>query len=337
MPPRSRFFLLLLVVASLTLAACLPAAAPPPPGSSGGGGGGGGGGLPGAPGGAAPGEVQSDTNANPAVGADSWSVADAPDPFVLRVDPAYCAPDNGGVPPGACYYAYTTMVFFNPMPVWRSSDLAHWHMAGIDGGDSDTYPDGTAVNPSTFSPWSEYFNRWAPSVMQIGGQYVMWYAAERKGGVHCLGVATASSPDGPFDDAKGPYCRDGEGGVIDPSPLVDGGSRYLTYKTEANGGRIYAAQLSGDGKTLLREGLLLTNGGGWESPRIEGPTLWRSSSGLFLFYSAGAWRTRATWWAPRGATARSARAAACTRRPCSRAAGAPPARVARHRSPTRAA
>jgi beta-xylosidase len=291
MPRRPLFFVLLLVVGSLVLAACLPAAQAPPPGGGGGGGGGSAAGLPSAPGGAAAGQVQSDTNPDPAVGADSWTVADAPDPFVLRVDPAYCAPDNGGVPPGACYYAYTTMVFFNPVPVWRSSDLVHWHMAGAyDGGDSDPYPDGTAVNPNTFSSWSEYFGRWAPSVMQIGGQYVMWYSAQRKGGAHCLGVATAASPDGPFNDAKGPYCRDGEGGVIDPSPFVDSnGKRYLTYKTEVGGGRLYAAELSSDGKTLLREGLLLTNAGGWESPRIEGPTLWRSSSGLFLFYSAGAW------------------------------------------------
>jgi beta-xylosidase len=288
MSRRSLVVLPLFVVASLTLAACLPAASPPPQQS--GGSAGAPQGPPAAPGGSAPGTPVSDTNPNTAVGADSWTVADAPDPFVLRVDPAYCAPDNNGVPPGACYYAYTTMVFFNPVPVWRSSNLTHWHMAGIDGGDGDAYPDGTAVNPSTFSPWSEYVGRWAPSVMQIGGQYVMWYSAQRKGGVHCLGVATASSPDGPFNDAKGPYCRDGEGGVIDPSPFVESnGRRYLTYKTEASGGRIYAAELSSDGKTLLREGLLLTNGGGWESPRVEGPTLWRSGSGLFLFYSAGAW------------------------------------------------
>ena len=216
MPRRPLFFLSLLVVGSLALAACLPAAQAPP---SGGGGSGSAAGPPSAPGGAAPGQVLSDTNADPAVGADSWTVADAPDPFVLRVDPAYCAPDNGGVPPAACY-AYTTMVFFNPVPVWRSSDLAYWHMAGAyDGGDSDPYPDGTAVNPNTFSSWSEYFGRWAPSVMQIGGQYVMWYSAQRKGGVHCLGVATAASPDGPFNDAKGPYCRDGEGGVHRPEPV----------------------------------------------------------------------------------------------------------------------
>lgn len=35
--------------------------------------------------------------------------------------------------------------------------------------------------------------------------------------------------------------------------------------------------------------MLLERQGGWELPRIEGPTLWRSWSGLFLFYSAGNW------------------------------------------------
>jgi beta-xylosidase len=183
------------------------------------------------------------------------------------------------------------MVVYNPVPVWRSSDLVHWHLAGNDGSDGDPYPDGTAVDPASFSSWSQYFERWAPSVVQIGGQYVMWYAARSKASNrHCLGVAVATSPDGPFNDAKGPYCRDAEGGVIDPSPFVDtNGKRYLTYKTEDGGGRIYAAELSGDGRTLLREGFLLGNSGGWESPRIEGPTLWWSPSGIFLFYSAGAW------------------------------------------------
>jgi beta-xylosidase len=281
----------LVVIGALALAACVPVAEQPPPAGGGGGGGGGAPGLPAAPGGSSTGPVQSDTNADPTPGADSWAVIDAPDPFVLRVDPSFCAADNGGVAPGACYYAYSTMVLYNPVPVWRSSDLTHWHMAGIDGSDADTWPDGTAVDPNTFSPWSKYFDKWAPSVIQVGGQYVMWYAARSKASnQHCLGVAVASSPDGPFTDAKSPYCRDGEGGVIDPSPFVDtNGKRYLTYKTEIFGGIIHAAQLSGDGTTLLSEGTLLTNGGGWELPRIEGPTLWWSPSGIFLFYSAGAW------------------------------------------------
>ena len=287
--PR-RLLLLFVAVAALALAACVPAPQPPPP--RGGGGGGGGAGLPPAPGGGAPGQVHSDTNPDPAVGAESWQVVDSPDPFVLRVDPSFCAPDNGGVPPGACYYAYSTMVLYNPAPVWRSSDLTSWRMAGIDGSDADPYPDGTAVDPNTFGSWAEYFEKWAPSVFNVNGQYVMWYAARSKSSQqHCLGVARASSPDGPFTDVRPPYCRNGEGGVIDPSPFVESnGKRYLTYKTEIYGGLIYAAELSGDGTQLLREGSLLANGGGWELPRIEGPTLWRSSAGLFLFYSAGDWQ-----------------------------------------------
>jgi beta-xylosidase len=243
--------------------------------------------LPAAPGGAAASQVLSDGDPNPAV--DNWQVVDAPDPFVLRVDPSYCAPDGGA--PTACYYAYSTMVYYNPVPVWRSSDLTHWHPAGRDGSDADAFADGTAVESNTFASWAQYFEKWAPSVVQINGTYVMWYAARSKtSGHHCLGVARAASPDGPFVDVRTPYCRDAQGGVIDPSPFVDSnGQRYLTYKTEDSGGRIYAANLSSDGTQLLREGFLLGNNGGWEQPRIEGPNLVRSSSGLFLFYSAGSW------------------------------------------------
>ena len=284
-----RLLLPAIVALAVIAAACTPAAKPAP---QQGGASAGPAPLAAAPGGAAPGQVLSDTNPNPAI--DSWQVADAPDPFVLRVDPSFCAPD-GGIPT-VCYYAYTTNVYFNPVPVWRSSDLVHWHLAGYDSGDADTFPDGTAVDLSKFATWSaEAFDKWAPAVFQVGSQYVMWYAARLGHGPHCLGVATASSPDGPFRDAKLPYCRDSQGGVIDPSPFVESnGTRYLTYKTEGTATqppRIYAAELSGDGKSLLREGLLLERGAGWELPRIEGPTLWRTSSGLFLFYSAGDWQT----------------------------------------------
>jgi len=286
-----RRLLLLVITGVAALAACTPAAKPAPQPQAGGGAAGPAP-LAAAPGGATPGQVLSDTNPNPAV--DSWTVADAPDPFVLRVDPSFCAPDGGS--PTVCYYAYTTNVYFNPVPVWRSTDLVHWHMAGYDSNDADTFPDGTAVDLSKFATWSaEAFDKWAPSVFQVGSTYVMWYAARLGHGPHCLGVATATSPNGPFRDARLPICRDSQGGVIDPSPYTDtNGTRYLTFKTEGTPSqppRIYSARLSSDGISLQQEALLLERGGGWELPRIEGPTLWRAASGLFLFYSAGDWQT----------------------------------------------
>jgi len=262
-----------------------PASPPPPPGP--------------APTGATPAEVQSDDNPDPTV--TNWHVADAPDPFVLEVDPSFCAPDGGS--PTACYYAYTTNVGFNLVPLWRSSDLTHWYQAGVDDADPtnpdpNSFPDGSAVDASHFAKWSTtLFDKWAPAVLQANGQYVMWYSANKGAGPHCLGIATATSPDGPFRDVvNGPrVCRDTQGGIIDASPFTDSdGQRYLTYKTEGTAtqpSRIYAAKLGADGMTLGTEALLLERQGGWELPRIEGPTLWRSSEGLFLFYSGGDWPT----------------------------------------------
>jgi beta-xylosidase len=263
-----------------------PPPPPPPPGP--------------APGGVEPAQVLSDYDPDPA--ATNWVVADAPDPFVLRVDPSFCAPDGGS--PTVCYYAYTTNVVFNPVPVWRSSDLTHWFLAGVDDpdptapADPNVWPDGSAVDPSHFARWSlEAFDKWAPAVLQAGGQYVMWYSARNGHGPHCLGIATASSPDGPFRDViNAPrVCRDSQGGVIDASTFTDSdGTHYLTYKTEGTStqpSRIYAATLAADGMTLGTEALLLERQGGWELPRIEGPTLWRSPAGLFLFYSGGDWET----------------------------------------------
>ena len=302
--PR-RLLLLIAALGVLALAACVPVTQqPPPPGAKKGSGSGTHPPAPqpqpsAAPSGAAPGTVASDYDPDPSV--SNWVTADAPDPFVLRVDPSFCAPDGGS--PTVCYYAYTTNVLFNPIPVWRSSDLTHWHLAGVDdpdptSPDANSFPDGTAVDAKHFARWSqEVFDKWAPAVIQAGGQYVMWYSARNGHGPHCLGVATASSPAGPFRDvANAPrLCRDSQGGVIDASPFTDtDGKRYLTYKTEGTASqpsRIYVAPLGGDGMTTGAETLLLERQGGWELPRIEGPTLWRGPEGLFLLYSAGEWES----------------------------------------------
>ena len=281
----SRRAFALLAFATVVLAACRPVA------------------LPNAPAGTAASSVLVDVNPDPAV-TDERAV-DNPDPFVLAVDPSYC--DTGSGPPAACYYVYSTQVYFNITPVMRSSDLVHWQLAGIDSpADADPWPNGEAR--TSVSPWSDLFGHWAPAVLprpsSPGARFVMWYAAQSHvdptSGFHCLGVATADSPDGPFvDDATAPaYCQTDQGGTIDPSPFVDAdGTPYLLYKTEGTSAiptRLWISQLSADGRSVVpgTEHLLLENDqrpGSWEFPVTEAPAMVRTPSGLFLFYSAYYW------------------------------------------------
>lgn len=210
---------------------------------------------------------------------------DAPDPFVLSVDPSWCA--SGGVTPSACYFAYTTQVYLTPLPVWRSTDLVNWTDAG-----------GAMPNLAT---WVEWGNNWAPSVIErpnnpSTARFVMWYTARRAGTTtQCIGVATSSSPTGPFvDSGSSPAkCQTALGGTIDPSPFVDAdGTVYLTYKSESPA-RLYISRLSSSALSFANstETLLLNGGGSPDASVIEAPTMMRVDRRIYLFYSTDSWWT----------------------------------------------
>ncbi len=306
MPPRRVLVVLGLVLAA---AACVPvpppAAAPPA--------GGGGGGTPAPPSlPAAPGHGDAlaagvDMEGDPTI--RNWQNPDAPDPFTFAVNPTWCDTGTGPPAPTACYYTYSTQVFPNITPVFQSTDLVTWEIAGLDGADVDTSPDGLAR--TSIAPWAELIGHWAPAVIERpanppGSRFVMWYSAEKANvsgtrEPHCLGVAIAGSPDGDFVDTSTTpaYCQEAQGGTIDASPFIDtDGTAYLTYKTDGTPSiptRIYISQLAADGMSLVpgTERLLLetdNSSGSWEPPIIEGPTMVRSAGGLFLFYSAALWQ-----------------------------------------------
>ena len=138
--------------------------------------------------------------------------ADFPDPSVIR------APDRS-------YYAYATQTqrgrkWIN-IQAARSSDLVHWQYLG----------DALPVKPNWASKTQDF---WAPDVVRDGARYIMYYSAkpdssdERHG--LCLGVATASSPVGPFTDVGHPLqCADGFVN-IDPKAFDDPATgKHLLY------------------------------------------------------------------------------------------------------------
>lgn len=135
---------------------------------------------------------------------------DFPDPMVLR------ARDG-------TYYAYGTQRFaedrvFN-VPVYQSRDLVHWKFLG------DAMPEKPAWTRDTQ-------NIWAPHVLEDGGRFYLYFSGERNGRRgHGVGVATASSPAGPFE-GEPRYLAAGEGFEnIDPMPFDDPatGKKYLYW------------------------------------------------------------------------------------------------------------
>jgi arabinan endo-1,5-alpha-L-arabinosidase len=129
---------------------------------------------------------------------------DFPDPAVIR------APDG-------FYYAYATQTLRDGqwinIQVARSADLVHWQHLG------DALPD----KPNWARETQDF---WAPYVLQEGELYFMYYSAtpdvchEPTRG-HCLAVATATSPAGPFVDMGMPLLLGMGFEYIDPMAFDD--------------------------------------------------------------------------------------------------------------------
>jgi arabinan endo-1,5-alpha-L-arabinosidase len=138
--------------------------------------------------------------------------SDFPDPTVIR------APDG-------FYYGYATQTkrggaWIN-LQLAQSKDLTHWRYLG----------DALPVKPAWASQTQDF---WAPHVSREGKRYILYFSAkpdtsdERHG--LCLGVATASSPKGPFRDIGHPL-QCGTGFVnIDPMAFNDPATgKHLLY------------------------------------------------------------------------------------------------------------
>jgi arabinan endo-1,5-alpha-L-arabinosidase len=167
--------------------------------------------------------VQPSNYANPVIDADF------PDPAVLR------APDGE-------FYVYATQGGepVRNIQAARSADLVHWQQL----------PDALPVKPGWASRTQDF---WAPDVIRRGGTYYLYYSAKPDAALTdnrrglCLGVATASSPAGPFTD-KGSPIQCGEGFVnIDPHAVDDpaSGKAYLYWGSGF--GPIKVQELAPDG------------------------------------------------------------------------------------------
>jgi arabinan endo-1,5-alpha-L-arabinosidase len=130
--------------------------------------------------------------------------ADFPDPAVILAPDGY-------------YYAYATQTLRDGewlnIQVARSFDLIHWEQLG----------DALPVKPNWARTTQDF---WAPSVIFDGSTYFMYYSAtpdvcHQPTRGHCLAVATATSPAGPFTDMGLPLLHGMGFEYIDPMAFDD--------------------------------------------------------------------------------------------------------------------
>jgi beta-xylosidase len=198
------------------------------------------------------------------------------DPHVLRVEDEY--------------YAYATFDAENPsnIQVIRSEDLVNWERLGDA---LPALPEWSALNKGL---------TWAPSVLQIENNFVLYYTArDKESDRQCIGRAVSQDPAGPFrDESEKPMiCQTDLGGSIDPYPFRDDeGKLYLLWKNDGNccglGVWLWIQELSPDGMTLLGEPIkLLMRDQPWERPLIENPAMVEHNDKYYLFYSGNWWES----------------------------------------------
>ena len=148
-----------------------------------------------------------------------------PDPTVIRV--------------GNIFYLYSTEDIHN-VPIYMSRNLVRW-----------TYV-GTCFNDNTRPQMVPNGGIWAPDINYINGQYVLYYSKSTWGGEwECgIGVATARSPRGPFQDV-GKLFISSEIGVqnsIDPFYFEEEDGRKYLFWGSFRG--IYGIELADDGLSI---------------------------------------------------------------------------------------
>jgi beta-xylosidase len=188
------------------------------------------------------------------------------DPFILRSKGNYYLFATGSASDG------------HNLPIYRSSDLINWQF--VRG----------AVARGLKDSWNRR-NFWAPEVIEINGQFCLYYTASTDNTPNNtgnrVGLAVSDNPEGPYEDR----------GVVIPHASLDGspfrdvdGTLYLYYTIE-NGnsdgliaGRIYVDKLLSSNQ-VSGNPILLISHHKWQ----EGPCVLLRNGRYYLTYSTGGW------------------------------------------------
>ena len=128
---------------------------------------------------------------------------------------------------------------------------------------------------------------WAPDMLAANGRYYLYYSIGPQNPTPSrIGVATASSPDGPFADSGRPLLTGGAGfEAIDPAVFADprDGRTYL-FAGGSAGAHLRMFELAPDRVSIARE-LPVTQPPGF----TEGVYLHERGGTYYLSYSHGRW------------------------------------------------
>ena len=175
---------------------------------------------------------------------------------------------------------------FHLIPMLRSTDLVNWEYMG----------DAFDTRPAWLDPTS---GMWAPEIDFFDGLYYLYYAAPNvadsvSGEPGCredsaIGVATSTSPLGPWVDSGGPVVAPRRNGLgcnffwtFDPEVVEEDGQKYIFFGSYYGG--IVARELSADGlhsnpNPESQVQITIPN-------RYEGPELVYKDGYWYLFVSA---------------------------------------------------
>jgi xylan 1,4-beta-xylosidase len=187
---------------------------------------------------------------------------DHPDPSVVRIGDTYWA-------------SSTTSNWFPAYPLMYSKDLISWKQQGY------------VFNQ--MPSWADFYF-WAPEISYDNGKVYVYYAAHKKGGNLCIGVASADRPEGPYRDHGPIMCE--VVGSIDAFPMRDEkGKLYLVWKEDANSvGKptsIWAMEMNEERTALIGEKKeLFKNDVPWEANLVEGVSMIRHGDYFYALYAA---------------------------------------------------
>jgi xylan 1,4-beta-xylosidase len=204
--------------------------------------------------------------------------------FFVLLNDGYCQqlvmrgdhPDPSAVKIGNHYYASSTTSNWAPaFPIMESKDMVHWkQIANVF---------------NELPSWADYYF-WAPEISYDNGKVYIYYAAHKKGGNLCIGIASADKPQGPYHDHGPVMCQ--PDGSIDAFPMRDEKGRlFLIWKEDANSiGKptpIWAIQLNEERTATIGEKKqLFQNDKVWEHNLVEGVSMIRHGDYFYAFFAA---------------------------------------------------
>jgi Glycosyl hydrolases family 43/Ricin-type beta-trefoil lectin domain-like/Secretion system C-terminal sorting domain len=166
------------------------------------------------------------------------------------------------------YYIYPTAEDGRRFHAFSSTDLTNW----VDeGAIFDLVPD---------CSWADR-DAWAPDMVYRNGTYYFYYTAEAK-----IGVATGTSPKGPFTDLGSPLIGTDPNvyDIIDPMIFIDSDNQAYIYYGGSNGAQMAIRKLNTNMISFIGSPILST-----PPSYTEAPYMLKKDNVYYLMYSNGSW------------------------------------------------